>query len=74
MPRKEDKYLEVATAYARSCGYKEKLEYSHTVNSCHTYKLIPIKDEGLTGYPMIVKVFTNGKTTIDIDDDYKFRE
>lgn len=72
MPRKDDKYLEIATEYARSCGYDENLKYSHTADGCRIYKLIPIPNEGLTGYPMVIKVSANGKTQIDIDDDYKF--
>lgn len=72
MARKEDKYLNLATEYARSCGYEESLKYSHTENGCRVYKLIPIKNDDLTGYPLVVKVSANGKTIIDINDDYKF--
>ena len=72
MQKKEDKYLAQAMAYARSCGYEERVEFSHSVNGFRIYKLIPNPDDGLTGYPMVVKVSSKGILTIDIDDDYKF--
>lgn len=72
MQKRNDDYLSQAVSYVKTCGYENKLKYSHYSKGCRVYRILPLPNEGLTGYPLVVKVYDKGETTIDIDDNYKF--
>lgn len=63
--------INIVTSYVRNCGYDEEIAFFKTIRGEEYYKLIPLEEEGLTGYPMVAIFDKKGKVRMEIHPDYK---